>query len=342
MTLAEARNTRLDALSRRVDLAPLAGRHLFLTGCTGFVGGWLLSVLATLNRRGAGIHATLLSRSPDAFRARQPGLSSAAWLTVVAGDVTDGMPRLAYPINGVIHGASSVTPSSAADADALKTLVVGTQHVLDWARQQGVGKIVCLSSGAVYGPMPADIHAAAETQPCQLAPNDAYACGKLAMEAQTLACGRAGGPAAVIARLFTFAGPGLAPHLALPQFMDMAARGHPITLTSDGSPIRSYLYGGDMAVWLLSLLAHAPNGTICNVGADTPITLAELANHIDQRYGQGRGVTLGTASGGTRCRYLPDITLARQGFGLDAWTPLGDALNEQSAWLTQGPDGRAS
>src|SRR6185503_9955631 len=56
----------------------LHGARLFITGGTGFIGLWLLeSVLAANARFGSGISATVLSRSPDGFRARVPRIASA-------------------------------------------------------------------------------------------------------------------------------------------------------------------------------------------------------------------------------------------------------------------------
>ena len=54
----------------------LAGKHLFLTGGTGFVGKWLLATLAEAERRLAlGCQVTVLSRDPDAFAAAAPRLA---------------------------------------------------------------------------------------------------------------------------------------------------------------------------------------------------------------------------------------------------------------------------
>lgn len=326
-------DARLDSLVTRIDLSPLAGRRLFLTGCTGFVGGWLLHAVAALNRRGADIRAIALSRDPQGFAHRQPRLARASWLTLMGGDAASFVAA-PVPVDVAILGAAPVTPAALADSAATcRTIIEGSRRALAWSEACGARRILCLSSGAVYGEQSVNAPALAENHPCLPPVGDTYAEAKLAMEALAFAHGRNTGGDTVVARLFAFSGAWLPDHLAVTQLLKMALSGQAIRLQSDGSPVRSYLDGADMALWLLALAAHAPGGTVCNVGSDQAISLAQLARLISQRYRADGGVSLGKALISTRCRYVPDITLARRQFGLQAWTPLEDALDEHCAWV---------
>lgn len=325
---------RLDSLVTRVDLSPLAGRHLFLTGCTGFVGAWLLHVVGALNRRDAGIRATALSRDARGFARRQPDLARASWLTLMGGDVADFVaPPL--PLDVAILGAAPVTPAALADAAATRrTILDGTRHALAWSTGCGARRILCLSSGAVYGEQPANTPALAEHSPCRPMAGDTYAEAKLAMETLAFAHGRNAGIDTVVARLFAFSGAWLPDHLAVTQFLKMALAGQPIRLQGDGSPVRSYLDGADMAVWLLTLAAHAPGGTLCNVGSEHAVSLAGLAGRIAHLGANPQDVILGSEPAGRRQHYLPDTGFARRRFGLDSWTSLDASLVEHAAWLS--------
>ncbi len=54
----------------------LRGERVFITGGTGFFGCWLLeSLLWAQDRLGLGVEAVVLTRNPDAFRARAPHLA---------------------------------------------------------------------------------------------------------------------------------------------------------------------------------------------------------------------------------------------------------------------------
>lgn len=333
-------DARLDSLLTRVELSPLTGCQIFITGGTGFVGTWLLQAVAALNRRGADIRVSALTRDPTAFALRQPDLSRAGWLTLLAGDVADFVaPRMSVDL--AILGAAPVTPAALANTAAThRTIVDGTRRALAWSKACGARRVLCLSSGAVYGEQPAGAPAPAESSPCHPQTGDSYAEAKLAMENLSLAHGRSAGIDVVIARLFAFSGAWLPDHLAVTQFLKMALAGQPIRLHGDGSPVRSYLDGADLALWLLTLATHAPGGTLCNVGSDEAVRLAQLAGFISQRYGGNCGVSLGKVSDDTRSCYLPDITLARQQFGLHVWTPVEEALDEHFAWVAslQGND----
>lgn len=316
-----------------VGLEPLAGRHLFLTGCTGFVGAWLLRALSCLNGAGAQIRATVLTRDASGFSRRHPRLAASAWLHPVEGDVKTARLETG-PVDFVIHGAAAVRPEALRDGYAvLSDLMVGTRHVLEHAAASGAGRILLLSSGAVYGPLPNGARAYAEHLPCTVSPADAYACGKVAMEALALAHARNGGPSTVIARMFAFIGPWLPEHLAVAQILRMAAEDGAIVLDGDGSPVRSFLYGADMAAWLLTLLAHGENGLICNVGSDEAHALIDLAHLTGTLTTPAKPVRAGTASPDpVRKHYVPDIGLARRRFGLAPWTPLSTALARHFAW----------
>lgn len=325
-----------------VDLAPLAGRHLFLTGCTGFVGAWLLRAIAVLNDASLGIRATVLTRDVASFSRRQPRLAQMPWLRLLAGDVTSqGFDS--GPVDLVVHGAAAVRPEALRDTyTVMSDLTRGTQRILDHAASAGAERILLLSSGAVYGPLPSAESAYAEHLPCIVYPTDAYACGKVGMEALALAHGRSRELPAVIARMFAFVGPWLPGHLAVAQILRMVAEDEAVTLNSDGSPVRSFLYGADMAVWLLTLLAHGEDGLICNVGSDDALELAALADMATDLLAPAKPVRSGSAKpDAPRSRYVPDIGLARSRFGLAPWTPLPTALSRHFAWLTASGYGDA-
>src|SRR5260221_10953226 len=66
----------------------LAGKRIFMTGGTGFIGRWMLSALADANQRhGLGVEIDVLTRDPDAFAKREPALASADAFRFVRGDV---------------------------------------------------------------------------------------------------------------------------------------------------------------------------------------------------------------------------------------------------------------
>jgi dTDP-glucose 4,6-dehydratase len=333
-TIFETACNDLSTLLDRQPLPELAGIRLLATGCTGFFGYWLLAAIECLNRQGRPLEVVALSRDPQVFLARHPEFRGLPWLSFIQGDVTDfTMPGGRF--EAVIHGATDSSPQAAANPSALlEGMIDGTRRVLDGLAAAGCGKFLLLSSGAVYGDQPASTPALAEDAGLAgnpLSPANAYGEGKRIME-MLCAC-RTGKdlPAPVVARCFAFLGPHLPGHLAPAQFLRDALTGGPIVLRSDGSAMRSYLYAADLAVWLLVLLARGCAGRAYNVGGAEAISVADLARTIRDTVAPGTRIDiLGTDNGAPRHRYLPDTRRARADLGLEAWTPLPQAIERMA------------
>ena len=325
-TVFETASEDLGSLLTSHAFAELAGMHIFATGCTGFFGFWLLTAIACLNRQGHRIEIVALSRDPTAFLRRHPEFAASRWLSFVTGDVSSF--RLA-PTNfdAVIHGATDTSPRAAANPSVLLADIVdGTSNVLRQLAATGYGRLLLISSGAVYGQQGESVESLHEDMDWatdSLMPADAYGEGKRSAEMQCACSADEGLPAAVVARCFAFVGPYLPAHLAPAQFVrDLLNKGE-IVLHGDGTALRSYLDAADLAIWLLTLLARGTAGRAYNVGGVEAISIGELADTIRDVLRPGAIVRRGgQADHAPRHRYLPDTARARAELGLMSWTPL--------------------
>lgn len=316
-----------------LDGSTLAGQHLFVTGGTGFYGFWLLSALDWLNRAGVPVSACVLSRAPERFLERHARFRHQDWLSFCVGDVTDYQPPHGR-FDLFVHAATDT--STGAHDDRLRlfdSIVGGSRRVLEHAVRCGARRILLASSGAVYGAFPPGVErmperAAAGCDP--LAPASAYAEGKRAMETLGALFLQQHGLEPVIARGFAFVGPGLAldGHFAISNFIRDALAGNSIRVNGDGSPLRSYLYGADLAAWLLTLLTCGRAGVAYNLGSDQAVSILELARLVRDLLRPGGEVqVLGQpADNPVRNVYMPDIERARSELGLAPWTSLADAI----------------
>ena len=325
-------------------LTNLAGASLFITGGTGFIGRWLLAVLARANAtQDLNLTVTVLTRSPAAFAQRYPQLAADPAIRWLEGDVRSfDFPEGRY--SHVIHGATDT--SADADRDALQlidTIVNGTRRVLEFSRAAGVRRVLLLSSGAVYGSQPSHIDAIPEDYAGACATTDrraAYGQGKRLAEQLGTIFHNDFDLDVVIGRLFAFVGPGmpLDAHFAIGNFIRDAAGGREIVITSDGSPVRSYLYAGDLAAWLLRLLVAGRAGAVYNVGSDAALSLADLAALVARSVpgAQGYAIKGAPRTDGFHARYVPAIARARDELGLDVWTPLDEAIRRTARWAGRG------
>ncbi|BBH45075.1 NAD-dependent epimerase/dehydratase family protein [Pseudomonas sp. KU43P] len=329
----------IQRIATHVDLTALSGQHLLLTGCTGFFGKWLLVMLAMLNRNGAAIQVTAVSRSPEQFLCRYPQYADAAWIRWLQADVRalDGV-LAGVRVDGVIHAATDTLGGGQADALQLyDTILGGARSVLELAVRSGARRVLFTGSGAQYGALPwgcpvaeSSARACDSTQPAS-----AYAEGKRAQETLAALYAQRHGLEVVFTRCFAFSGPGLAldAHFAIGNFVRDALYQDELVLNSSGSAVRSYLYGADLAVWLLALLARGEGGQAYNVGSDKALSIAELAHRVVARLAPGKPVRIlgQDAAAQARSYYVPDIAKARA-LGLDDWTTLDQSIDSMGRW----------
>ena len=172
-------------------------------------------------------------------------------------------------------------------------------------------------------------------------PRTAYGAAKGEAERLALEAGARGGPAPIVARGFAFVGPRLRldGHFAIGNFIRDALSGGPIRVAGDGSPVRSYLYAADLAIWLLTVLFRGAPGRAYNVGSESAVTLAELARIVADAIAPDAQVEFGKAAIGTHPdRYVPSTERARKELGLRQTVDLADAIRRTAAWYRNLPD----
>jgi len=169
-------------------------------------------------------------------------------------------------------------------------------------------------------------------------PAYAYGRGKRIGEQLCLDAWQAGGPVPVIARCFAFVGPHLPldAHFAAGNFIRNALRGEPIQVKGDGSPLRSYLYAADLAIWLWTSLFAAPGGRPFNVGSEAAISIADLARAVAALCGSASPIAIAQMADSDRlpARYVPDTRRAAGELRLRVRVPLAEALLRTIRWHT--------
>jgi nucleoside-diphosphate-sugar epimerase len=295
------------------SLHDLSGRHLFLTGGTGSVGRTLLDYLHRCYLVQQGFRVTVLTRDAAAFRARYPAQAGLPWLSLVEGSLA-GLQPLPAGTTDVVHAAAD-THLGSGRAAWVEQIVSGTDALLETSK--GIaGRFLLVSSGAVYGPQPADMSHVSEQYggaPDPLLPGSTYGQAKRVAEQLCTIAHHEHGLQTVIARLFAF-GSAHTPRdgrYALGDFVrDALAPGNaPIRVAGDGRAVRSYLGGHDMAHALVTALVHGQAGQAYNVGSDEAMTIAELSTRIRNRLSPTRQIEIqGAAGDGQRSRYVPDVS----------------------------------
>ncbi|MDE2293214.1 MAG: NAD(P)-dependent oxidoreductase [Elusimicrobia bacterium] len=316
---------------------------MFLTGGTGFFGSWLLEALLAADEAFLlGARVCVLTRDRAAYRRSKPVLAGDRRVELLEGSLAS-LTGLPGRFTHVVHagGDHQRSASAAPVADIEEEAAAGARRVLAGARAAGAGRLLFTSSGAVYGPQPADVELMDEERPfpepagAPATPAEGYARGKRRAE-RLLTAGAAGGPETVVARCYASLGPYMEVDgvFAAGNFVRDALRGGPVVVSGDGTPLRSYLYGADLAVWLWTLLLRGRAGRAYNVGSERAVSIAELAAAAARLRPGCRVETRGRAAPhAPPQRYVPSTVRARQQLGLRENIPLDAGLARTAEWL---------
>ena len=205
--------------------------------------------------------------------------------------------------------------------------------MLVFAKRCGAGRLLYVSSGAVYGPQPTGVSHLPETFEGE--PDTAYGEGKKQAEAMCLEASD-GRFECVIARPFAFVGPHLPldAHFAVGNFIRDCLENRPVVIRGDGTPLRSYLYAAELAEWLLTILLRGRHGSAYNVGSEEAISIRNLAHLVRERAGTSNEIIVESTHDPDLPvqRYVPSTQRAQLELGLRQRISLPEAIDRTLSW----------
>lgn len=265
----------------------LYGRHILITGASGFIGGHLVEALAWLNRSRphAGLRLYALARDLQRLRQRLPWLNIPGELEPVIQDVVQPC-RLDAPLDIIIHAASPASPRYYLQrpVDTIRANADGTRQLLELARERQA-RLLFLSSGAVYGDNVRQLDAIGESDfGCEdpLAPRACYSESKRLAESLCRAYHVQYGVDARIARVSHCYGLGmrLDDGRAIADLLADVLHDRDIQLDSDGSASRPFCYVSDTVLGLFYILLRGQAGEAYNVGETHETSILDLAHRM--------------------------------------------------------------
>jgi dTDP-glucose 4,6-dehydratase len=314
---------------------PARGQRIFITGGTGFFGSWLLESLAFSNRRlNFNLSATVLSRNPDAFLQERPHLAREGSIRFLRGDIRDfTFPAEAF--DSILHAATPSSGDEARQPQLAADMLAGMERMLAFARTSGAQRFLFTSSGAVYGRQPATLSHLPESYAGT--PETPYGEAKLQCERM---CEQTPGAQFAIARCFAFVGPHLPldQHFAIGNFIADALAGRNIRIGGDGTPLRSYLYAADLAIWLWTLLLSPFDAgyrtRIYNVGSGDAVSIHDLARAVVEELNPSLRIEVAQSAvpGAPWQQYVPDVGKAESQLGLRQTIGLREAIRRTADW----------
>jgi dTDP-glucose 4,6-dehydratase len=310
--------------------------RILVTGGAGFIGsGFVRAVLQDSYPGATGAAVTVLDLLTYSGNRANVPLTDPR-LTFVQGDIRDPdvVRQLMPGHDAVVHFAaeSHVDRSIAGAVPFVSTNVLGTQVLLDAAREAGVGRFVHVSTDEVYG----SIEQGSWTEDWPVAPNSPYAASKASSDLLALAAHRTHGLDVVVTRCSNNYGPYQFPEKVVPLFVTNLLDGRKVPLYGDGGNVRDWLHVEDHCRGIALVLEKGRSGEVYHIGGGTELSNKELTGRLLAACAAGWDrVEPVTDRKGHDRRYSLDITKIREELGYAPRIGLDEGLTATVAWYRE-------
>jgi dTDP-glucose 4,6-dehydratase len=302
-----------------------------VTGGAGFIGSHLCDYLLARD------HRVICVDNLDTGSLQNLAHIREGDLTFLNHDLTEPL-FLEEPIDVVFHLASPASPIDyqRLPLHTLKVGSYGTHHMLGLAKFKRA-RFLLASTSEVYGDPENDVQSESywgNVNP--IGPRGVYDEAKRYAEALTMAYHHQQGVDTCIARIFNTYGVRMRPHdgRALTTFVAQAIEGSPLTVSGDGSQVRTFCYVDDL-VRGLYLLAESGEHLPVNLGSPDKMTLLELAKLILRITESKSEIVFHPALAGDPQVRCPDVTRARERLGWEPEVDLEQGLRRLHAALAR-------
>jgi dTDP-glucose 4,6-dehydratase len=307
--------------------------RILVTGGAGFIGSHYVRTLASGGYPAyAGAEVVVLDKLT--YAGNPENLAPVAGsVKLVEGDILDRtlVDDLMPGTDLVVHFAaeSHVDRSITGAADFVMTNVVGTQTLLDSAREAGIGRFVHVSTDEVYGSI--DEGSWTEQQP--LEPNSPYSASKAGSDLIARSYARTHGMDVVVTRCSNNYGPYQFPEKVIPLFVTNLIDGKKVPLYGDGLNVRDWLHVADHCRGIQLVAEGGRAGEVYNIGGGTELTNRELTERLVEACGADwSSVEPVTDRKGHDRRYSVDITKISQELGYAPQVPFEEGLAATVQW----------
>lgn len=233
------------------------------------------------------------------------------------------LQALSQEVDAVVHfAAESHVDRSILDGSVfVRTNVLGTQCLLDAARQSGVGRFVHVSTDEVYGSAPGT-QQFREEHP--LAPNSPYAASKAASDLLARAYFQTYQFPVIVTRCSNNFGPYQFPEKFIPLLISRALENQSIPIYGDGLQVRDWIFVEDHCRALDAVLHGGREGEIYNIGGGNEWPNLEIARqildilqkphslltHVQDRPGHDRRYSVDTSKINSELGWKPETNFA--------------------------------
>lgn len=317
----------------------LSRSQIFVTGGAGFIGSAFVSLVLREFSECSVINFDALTYAGNFNNVREldPGRHK-----FVRGDIRDRdavLEVLRDETDIVVNFAaeSHVDRSIASANEFITTNVMGTQVLLDCARERGVKRFVQISTDEVMGSLP-EAEDAYFTESSPFAPNSPYAASKAAAEHLVRAAHHTFGLDTIVTRCGNNYGPRQFPEKLLPLLIANALNDESIPVYGDGLNVRDWIYVEDHCRAILKIIESGRSGSVYNIGARNERRNIDVVKSVLDALGKPHSlIRFVKDRAGHDRRYAIDPSLIESELG---WTPSETweaGLRKTIQWYLENP-----
>jgi dTDP-glucose 4,6-dehydratase len=218
----------------------------------------------------------------------------------------------------------------------VRTNVLGTQVLLDAAREFHVSRFVQVSTDEVYGSLGAT---GSFTEETPLAPNSPYAASKAAADHLVMSYAHTFGLSATITRSSNNYGPNQFPEKLIPLFISNLLRDEPVPVYGDGQQVRDWIHVNDHCAAIDLVWRRGRSGEVYNIGGRNEWTNLEVTHRLLDLLGKPRSLIRHVADRpGHDRRYAIDCSKIERELGWRPSIAFDKGLEETVAWYLANQD----
>jgi len=265
-------------------------RTILVTGAAGFIGSNFVRMLVS-----RGVDARLVALDKLTYAGNLANIADLIddeRLIFVRGDICDAELLSGlwdkHGIGEVVNFAaeSHVDRSIMGSGPFVSSNVVGTQVLLDVARNKGVNRFLQVSTDEVYGTLPEDKPEIKFTEQTPLAPNSPYSASKAAADCLVRSYFHTFHMPVLTTRCSNNYGPYQFPEKLIPLFVTNLMEGKKVPLYGDGLNVRDWLYVEDHCEAIWTVLERGRPGEVYNIGGNNELNNRRITEVILREMGK--------------------------------------------------------
>ena len=215
----------------------------------------------------------------------------------------------------------------------LTTNILGTQNLMDAARETGVGRFHQVSTDEVYGDLPLDRPDLLFTEDNSLQASSPYAASKASADLLALSYHRTYGFPITISRCSNNYGPYQHVEKLIPAMIVRSLADEKLPIYGDGKNVRDWLYVSDHCTALDRILEAGIPGQVYNIGGNNEKTNLEVVGIILEQLGKGEGlIQFVQDRPGHDLRYAIDSGKMKRELGWEPAVPFHSGIRDTIQW----------